>query len=383
MKESRITTIAAMVTTALFVTAVWMPNIGTLVMKAPGDSPEQRLMAQRPKLKANFQSIVSYPSAYMRYYADNFGFRNFLIRTNSLFKLNVLKVDQFPKVLVGKEGWLYLIKDDEGNNSLDYYRSLSIFSGEKEMADWARPLADIKKYLDRRNIRMLVVFVPMKPRVYPEFVPDYLKPVRKETRLDQMMKYLKERTDINVVDAGPAVIAGKKEHLVFIKHDVHWNGYGAYYAYRAIVEKLSAWYPGIKPLTLDDFLIQSYPYIGGDLANMLGLKDRFSEKGFTFYQKGGWKVKLVKVPYAMPYSRFSEAIENIDQSKPKAVVFHDSFFNFLKPYVAQHFRRMACFQSYSRFDPAVIDIEKPDLVIFEIAEHFLLKSPAYIESVKL
>ena len=382
MKETRITSIAYTVTIALFVLAIWLPNIGSMLNISPGESSEQRAMAKLPELKLDRKSIIRFQSRFMKYYVDNFGFRNVLIRWNSLFKLNVLKVDQFPKVLVGKEGWLYLIKDDEGNNSLDYYRSLSLFKDEKEMEEWAKPLDEIRKNLAERGIRMLVVFVPMKPRIYPEYVPAYLRPVQDRTRLDQMMEYLKKRTALDFIDTGPDLMAGKKEHLVFIKHDVHWNGYGAFYAYRGIMEKISAMLAPVRPLTLDDYTVSAVSFTGGDLANMLGLKDRFTEDYYLFTRKDGMKPKLMPVAYPAPFSRFTEAVESADRSKPRAVVFHDSFFNFLKPLMAGHFSRMACFQSYGRYDRDVIEAEKPDIVIFEIAEHFLLKSPAYVTAVK-
>jgi alginate O-acetyltransferase complex protein AlgJ len=378
MKKTGITSTAYIFTIVLFMLAIWLPNIGSMFNIAPGESSEQRAMTKLPELRPDRKSIIEFQSKFMKYYVDNFGFRNVLIRWNSLYKLNVLRVDQFPKVLVGKKNWLYLIKDDEGNNSLDYYRSLSLFTGEKELSEWARPLVDIQKFLAARGIRMLVVFVPMKPRIYPEYVPDYLKPVHKETRLDQMMNYLKNSTSIDALDTGPALIAGKKEHLVFIKHDVHWNGFGAYYAYRAIMDRLSVYMKSMAPGSLDDYTIKTLRFTGGDLANMLGLKDMFSEDAYAFIRKSGSSVKSLPVNYPAPFSRFTQALESPDRTKPKAVVFHDSFFNFLKPFMAEHFSRMACFQSYGRFDRTVIDIEKPDIVIFEIAEHFLLKSPAYV-----
>ncbi len=383
MKDSTIKTSANGILIALFLLAIWLPNIGSIFGIAPGESSEQRAMTKLPELSMDRKSIINFQSKFMKYYVDNFGFRNVLIRWNSLFKLNVLKVDQFSKVLVGKDGWLYLIKDDEGNNSLDYYRSLSLFSSEKEMAEWAKPLADVKKYLDRKGCRLLVAFVPMKPRVYPEYVPAYLRPVQEETRLDQMMRYLQERTDIEAIDLGPDLIAEKKEHPMFLKHDVHWNGYGAYYAYRAIINKLSGSLTWKEPRRLDEYKLEIHDFTGGDLANMLGLKDRYTEKIYLLTPKTGWKCKITPMTYPAPFSRFTEAFDTVGGQGPKALVFHDSFYNFLKPFVAEHLGRMACFQSYGRFDAAVVEIEKPDIVIFEIAEHFLLKSPAYVAPVNL
>jgi hypothetical protein len=57
---------------------------------------------------------------------------------------------------------------------------------------------------------------------------------------------------------------------------------------------------------------------------------------------------------------------------PKAVLFRDSFFTKLVPFFAPHFRRSVYYWQY-KFDCAVIDQEKPDIVIQQIAERELMK----------
>jgi hypothetical protein len=117
---------------------------------------------------------------------------------------------------------------------------------------------------------------------------------------------------------------------------------------------------------------------GGDLAGMLGLKDRFREEYPDFKPVHRERATRVPVAYPAKFSRFTDAYENRDGSLPRGVVIHDSFFNFLKPFLAEHFSRLACFQGYSRFDFSVIEREKPDVVFFEMVESYTQKSPAYV-----
>ena len=379
MNESRIKSAVNIAIIALFIGALWLPALESVFHFAPElESSEQRRLSDLPELRMNRKSIIEFQSKFMKYFVDNFGFRNYLIRFNSLMKLKFLKVEQFPKVLVGKDDWLFLIKDDEGNNALDYYRSIKLFGDEREIAEWAQPLADMKKRLDRMGIRFIVVFVPMKPRVYTEYVPRYYRPVRDTTRLVQAIPYLNTRAGIEAVDIGGDVLEGKKLHRVFYKHDVHWNAYGAFSAYRGICAALAGWYPRMKPLSLEDFSVATAEFQGGDLANMLGLKDRFTEDNYVFTPKKGAAYRSVPVAYEVKASRFTEAFETGNPSLPRAVVFHDSFFNYVKPFLAGHFSRLACFQVYSRADFSLIEREKPDVVIYEIAESFLQKAPAYV-----
>ena len=199
------------------------------------------------------------------------------------------------------------------------------------------------------------------------------------TRLDQVKTYLEKKSDLDVLDLGPAVLEAKKLYRVYFKHDVHWNTYGAFYGYRAMLEELGRSIPGLKPLAIDAYTVEPRVFPGGDLAGMLGLKDRFKEEYFIFTLKSGSRVKRMPVPYPATVSRFSDAYEAPDRSLPRAVVFHDSFFNFNKQFLAEHFSRMVCFQSYNRVDFSIVDREKPDLVlIYEMVESFTQKSPSYV-----
>ncbi|OHD71928.1 MAG: hypothetical protein A2W19_02035 [Spirochaetes bacterium RBG_16_49_21] len=365
--------------TAIFVASLWIPTLDNLFNIAPSlTGNEKSSLSQLPDLTLDRKSIVNFHNKFVKYFIDNFGFRNTLIRWNSLLKLKFLKVAQFPKVLVGKDEWLYLIKDDEGNNALDYFRAVRPFTSDREIAEWMQPLVQIKKYCDRKGIRFLLVFCPMKLRIYPEYVPRYLEPVRKTTRLDQILTYLNKHTGIDCIDLGGALLEAKKEYMVFLKHDVHWNAVGAFSGYRRIAGELAQFYPRLKPRPMTDYKMVAETIQGGDLASMLGLKDRFSETIYLLKPKYPQRSMKIPQPYPLKSSRLTEVFENADRSLPRAVVYHDSFCNFVKPFMAEHFSRMVCIQSYNRVDLSILDVEKPDIVIYEMAESFAQKSPAYV-----
>jgi alginate O-acetyltransferase complex protein AlgJ len=379
MKKRSIANTFNVVMIAVFMTLLWLPNIDSVFNIAPQwTNTEHRALSKLPEWRWDWQSVRNFHNKFVKYFIDNFGCRSLLIRWNSLLKLRLLKVDQSPKVLVGRDDWLYLIKDDEGNNALDYYRAARPFAGERDIAAWAEPLVELNEYLRRRGVRLLVLFAPMKTRIYPEYIPAYLKPVREVTRLDQLMAYIKKNTAIDAIDLGGAVLEGKKKHRVFFKHDVHWNEYGAFYAYRRIAARLGRYFDEPAPRTLGDYRVEEGIFHGGDLASMLGLRDRFSEKNFTLVPEFRRRAHKLPDTYTVKSSRFTEIFETPGSHLPRAVVFHDSFFNFLKPFLAEDFSRMACFQSYGRVDVSVIRKEKPDIVICELVESFVEKSPAYV-----
>lgn len=377
--KNRYATATNILITVLLLSVLWLPIADNIFNIAPPlPNTEQRSLSELPKLRLDRKSIADFHGKFVKYFIDNFGFRNHLIRWNSLFKLKVLGVNQFPKVLVGRDDWLYLVKDDDGNNPLDFYRAIGIFRNPEEVAAWARPLVEIDRRLREKGIRFIVVFAPMKPSVYPEYIPGYFRPVRDVTRLDQVKEYLEKETRVEFIDLMKSVKEGKEGRRVFFKYDVHWNSYGAYFAYRRILEDLAGRYPSMRPASLEDYRVKWILLPGGDLAGMLGLKDRFMEKYPDFKPVRKHRAGRAPVAYPTKFSRFTEAFETRDGSLPRGVVIHDSFFNFLKPFMAEHFSRLACFQGYSRFDFSVIEREKPDVVFFEMVESYTQKSPAYV-----
>lgn len=379
MFEKRIAYAVEVAFIVMFMTAIWLPNIDSIFGIAPewAATEEKRQLQKLPPLRADWQSIVAFQRQFMKYFVDNFGFRGLLIRWNTIFKLDVLKVKQFPKVLVGEEGWLYLIKDDEGNNALDYYRNVSLFADEEDIARWASPILQLDSYCERRGIRLLLVFVPMKPRIYPEYIPSSYRPVRSESRLDQMRDYLSRKTKVRFIDLGESLIAAKPVRNVYYRLDVHWNLFGSYCGYRAIAEKLQETLPGFRFIPESSYTFKEVPTAEGDLVTMLGVKGRYRDVAYLAEPLFVPKARRVVPSYTFKGSRFTDCYETGDTALPRLVVFHDSFFNNCKFYFAEGASRMTCYQSYGRIDREAIEREKPDAVILQIAESFLLKSPAF------
>ena len=64
------------------------------------------------------------------------------------------------------------------------------------------------------------------------------------------------------------------------------------------------------------------------------------------------------------------ATERADASLPRAILFRDSFAAQLIPFLAEHFERMLCIWD-SAFDRAIIEHERPGIVITELVERSL------------
>jgi hypothetical protein len=353
---------------AMFIAVIGLPLAGKLLpVEGAFALTENRRPAPLPTIQIGGPgwgySIVSFPRRFERYWNDSFAFRWYLIRAHSLVKL-ALGVSPSPKALVGRNGYLFYA----GEQSVDYFRHIKPFTPE-ELVHWREDLEARRAWLAERGIRYLVVVAPNKETIYPEFMPEALKPVRSESRLDQLLADLRvHHSQVQVVDLREPLRQAKRSERVYHKTDTHWNDAGALIASSEILSRVKAWFPEIDPEAAPGALVEQIT-AGGDLARILALEDRFPEE------------RIEWVPSATPRARqsrvgdySSEDVTAMDCNTcggPPVVMNQDSFNTNLAPLLAEHFSRIVLVDG-SRLSRPLIEQEKPALVIQEFVERALM-----------
>ena len=307
-------------------------------------------------------SIVSFPRRFERYWNDSFAFRWYLIRAHSLAKL-ALGVSPSPKALVGQNGYLFYA----GEQSVDYFRGTKPFT-TPELERWRDDLESRRAWLAQRGIRYLVVVAPNKETIYGEFMPPALRKVRADSRLDQLLEYLKANSTIDVVDVRGALIAAKAHQRVYHTTDTHWNDAGAMIGAHEILTHLKTWYPETDA-SLPTGKLQMSMAKGGDLARILALEDRFPEERFDWVPAP--PAKAHEVPDASAKSSGASVMACVGCAGPRVIINHDSFNENLAPFLAERFRRTVLVEG-SKLDRALIERERPDVVIQEFVERALM-----------
>ena len=97
----------------------------------------------------------------------------------------------------------------------------------------------------QRNIRFLVVLIPNKETVYQEYMPDYIKRGAR-TRLDQIDQLVKRNPHLPVLNLTRVLMNKKRSAQIYYKGGTHWNQYGAYWGIKAIMRRLSDWFPDLR-----------------------------------------------------------------------------------------------------------------------------------------
>ena len=164
-----------------------------------------------------------YVLKYRALFNDEFGFRKGLIRLHAITRFKLFGIASNDKVLLGKQGWFYMGKYFD---SIEYARHQRPFS-EHELQSWKQILERRRDALRKRGIHYIFAVAPNKESIYPEYLPGWYTRVTRQSRLDQLLQYMREHSDVKIIDLRTPLLAAKKSTPLFYKTDSHWNAYGA------------------------------------------------------------------------------------------------------------------------------------------------------------
>jgi hypothetical protein len=351
----------------VFAGACYLPLIKTIVTPTAAISEtEKRRLAKAPNLEPNRESIESFPGQFELYFKDHFGFRDLFVFLNSYVSVKWLGVSPLSSVILGKNGWLYWNK----NRLSDDFRGANPMTS-LELEQWKNSFEDKQEWMASKGIAYIAGIAPEKQTIYPEFLPDHLQKHRGITRLMQLETYLLKNSTFRLIDWKTPFLSERENHQIYYKTDTHWNFRGGLAAYQAMMTDISALFPGMVARSRSFFherIIADHE--GGDLAVIMGLQTIFREDQPIFQPRflcgRRWK-------YDLPLAARGSYAMGCKTEKLKAVVFRDSYFNFILPFLSEHFGEIIYIWEQYNHEIAsqLIQAIGPDIVIEEILERFL------------
>jgi len=363
---------------------VFTPLVGRLTGLAPVPvSEENRDLERMPELKPTRESVEKFPGAFEKYYNDHFGFRHILVRWHGMMKYFVLNESPSSAVVKGRDGWLYFRGPEVPARSqpLDDYRRSKPLT-RREVTVWVHVKEQRRDWLAARGIRHLLVMIPNKSTIYPDYMPRHIPRLEGQTPFDQITEHLQRHSDLEYLDVRPVFQANRDRQRLYLKTDTHWNYLGSFLCYQAIAQALTQWYPMIRPLQESDFTFHVVTNVAGDLSRNMGLQKVLRDEYFLFQPHfAPLSTNLNQVSFERIREE-AEYTETGDPSLPAAVVLGDSYIHGFMPFLAEHLRRGAFFLSYDRFPVGLIEQEKPDFVIEEVIERFMRRrdlNPSAVE----
>ena len=379
--SSPLRTLGNSLLTLLFLTGITLPALRQLCGPVATESKtEQRLLAKRPTFQRTWQGLTTFPKEYESYFNDHFGFRDSFIFCHHFWKAIVMNTSPVDKVLMGKEGWLYFTVNDQ----LKDYQGLLPYT-DKELAGIGRNLQQRQEMLARLGMQYMLVLAPNKHSIYPEYLPDSLVKVGKQTRVDQLLNFLQTNTRVPLLDLRGPLLAAKTalpaEERLYLKLDTHWNQQGAFVAYQAMMAVVHSFFPEVDPLGTEALTREVKPSVRGDLANMIGMQGILRENApfLTVTSPRSQRDESHNDFLALFAQRYKEGyrqpfMSQCETGKRTVVVFRDSFFTDIIPFFSETFRHATyIYETYNEGIMAEMLARnlKPDLVIEEIIERDL------------
>lgn len=349
----------------IFFGLVLIPII-TFDVKDEISTRENRTLQPFPKLFVDGE-VNNIFSDLNNYFEDRFGGREYLIKLNNYINYELLKGSYInQKAVKGKENWWFYINSSDGDNRSDFYKKNLMTAPELDA--FSLSIENTLKWCNAQNISCIFLIGPNKHSVYSEFYP-FERPTG-QTRADQLVSVLE--------DAGASyifprdILISKKSEIdipLYYETDTHWNPLGAFVAYEQLLNMLKEMFPNQNfPEIQYDTKIE-YSTTAGDILPMLAIENSKSTQPKLIPQ-GIMQAELYT--YIKNDGRNGVHTMGADKTAPRALVFGDSFFTALEPFVSPLFSETEYIgKNFSESDKEYVLEYKPDIIIFESVERHL------------
>lgn len=357
----------------------------------------------RDRLLEYLDAVDRWPGAIEAWWNDRFGFRDELIFCHNygkVFWLNVPPgksptqfdldpvIDQgaWPpsQVLLGRYSrfgqtdyeyrrWLYYYQ------TIDYWRGVRFLS-EEDLAYVRRFWAERRAWAERTGVRHVLVVVPAKATVYPQYLPDFVRKVRERTIADQIAEVFHDTPYQRFIDLRPTLIEAGRDELTYLITDTHWNPLGAFLGYQAIMNAVAQWFPAAQPYPREHFAEPARIIHGGDMAQLMGMPHILNEVQRIFVPRTEPEAEKTTdvlthcgrfAPPADPPYGFERARPDL----PRAVMHQDSYlYKYLDRFLAEHFERIVFYRTLE-LDEELVRRERADVLIEEVTERLLVYIP--------
>ena len=314
------------------------------------------------------ENIAEYIQNYIN---DRIGGREKIINIYTILNDKLFNIMEHPTYTYGEDGYIFF-KIGRNIEYQEYHRQ------------FAEAIKKIQIYCEEREIPFYFVFNPEKTYVYSEYLPKGVNYNR--YWVDRLMSDLDE-LGVNYIDNSNFLKEKAKKEFVFNKkYDAgHWNDLGAFLAMNNVYEKIShdnskisvlkeAQYD--KLIKIEETLPVSYFRINEETPNWK-LKMEYEDISEQYIDEVKRQAPFLEFNY---YKNLSKGAEKL----LKLMIFRGSYLNsrgkFVIP-IAKEYIGINNYQNVLNI-PYYVNIFRPDIVIFEVAEYTIKDSYFSAEKMK-
>jgi len=345
------------------------------------DTAENRRLKEKPVMDIN--KLDPYPQAYNAFINDNFSGRNYFVDLYGWINNHVFhKKSVLGKYIRGTDNYVF-----ETSKNLPAYTAKRTITDE-QLNRITSEFKARQAYFNDLGIKMYILVIPSKYKVYSNNLPLLISKGR-DNMGDRFIKHFMENTSIPIIDGYPVLKEkGKAEH-VYYKYDTHWNALGSFYVHQELGNTIRQDFPSFLPMDTSLFDIQAFEKDGGNMKNA-AIDKNDTDFGYTITPKNKTfkKIKGYHHPakdFRYGQDAYSMRFESSNKEQPKAVVFRDSFEDLTLSYFPEMFSEILYIWDdwKYKYNKDIVDIEKPDIIIYAIYEGYIdriLLAPSFVKA---
>lgn len=352
-------------TIVIVLTVLVLPSIDALTRPSHERSSlrEKRTPAPLPEFPQSFAEFSTWMKRFDTHFRDTFGARDWLLAAHQGLALGAMPRDPSPKIVHGRDGWLYW----DPNRARDVHRGARPFS-PSDLDAWAFGIEERRAACEARGARYVFALAPAKETIYPDYFPPQFAPIG-PTRYDQLVERLALQEELIFVDLRPALHAERAfdrgGNRAYARLGSHWTHRGAGAASRVLLAALPL--NGLVPPPREFWKFALGPDPGESLADLTYVADRFVEPNHGVLpiepEPGIWsEVDVNGIKHTI--------MEEGNPELPNLVLVHDSFAQWILPFLAPHFGSIHGI-GFPVLPVDIVRANQPDLVIDLYTEHVL------------
>ncbi|MEG1984196.1 MAG: hypothetical protein RR009_02845 [Oscillospiraceae bacterium] len=347
---------------ALFLAILIVPSVLFPLLSGIIDTEnhENRVLAEFPDIHT--VGVTGLASAFDSFYNDHLPFKNQFTAFHSEIFLSLFNTTSNPRVVVGKDGWLFYNNYD-AENPIDDLLGISKFSDD-DLTVIKNNISDAERHFAAQGKEFVLIMPPNKETVYAEYLPNYLFERKAEqTRADILSEYL-ENSGVSMVYPKARLLATKQSAQLYYKYDTHWNRLGGYVGFAALCDEL-----GVDVSSFDkESVVNADEDFPKDLAMMAGIQKDCNDDTESYIRN----IRPAVTVSTIKEDGHRETVYTSDAADKRSVLFiHDSYYRGMIDYLPMVFSEVVeVSRDYEDLYSSRDLLEKYDcdIVVMEVVE---------------
>ncbi|WP_313737133.1 alginate O-acetyltransferase AlgX-related protein [Sphingobium yanoikuyae] len=268
------------------------------------------------------------------------------------------QAEMAASVIVGKSGNLF----HRDHYAIDQLTGAAHFTPE-EVEFWRNSVETRWAWCKANGIAFRMVIIPEKHVVLAHDLPDDVE-ISEDRPAIQLMQALSP--DVAKDCFYPLdLLRAQYDYPTYYRTDTHFTMYGGYLVYQQLMDSLKD-VLDLTPVGVDDIELKPRPYTGD-----LGVRMEPEQEETVDFVSHKTFLPATRLFDNKRFTRGHTAVYQSERDQaPRCLLIRDSFSNYLVPHFIPVFSRTTAIGSISmHYD--LVRHERPDVLIFQIAERFL------------